>query len=518
MEANSDGQADLDMDSPHNTDTDNTKDSGKANNSTPVDTHTERGSLNEGFNIEIDPNETSHTKAPDVHESEVEKQAYPLTLAEILKSGPKPNKHNLNRGISGMTKKHAFVCKPLPDTALSLYVEATACVLNPDQIIAASRMNRNIVIFLDCVESVEIVCTHGLGINGEMIFPEPMVKTSTKVIISNIPPHLPNDVIYPILQPLGNIVSGIRPISLGIKNPKLKHVISFRRQVYILIKPGVLDDNQLKFNIEHDSHNFTVFVSKADVRCFKCGSLSHLQSACVPDSEKTPEKQITKTRTTQQNETHIEEGSSLSGDLPMHLRQSDSKSKNDANDFKTVSYRRTRKKVSPKTDGVRVRTPSPSTSSSRRSRSSDRPPDDIDKTHQPATDEGVNQTTEKHPCSVNEHEDNTDMESSEVDNSMDTEDNTSTVSHMSCLSNLSDFDPETNESWSSEFDKGLEILEATKSKKNQVQIALDIEPDPRTLVKCLKALRKYDLTSAQKQQLGRLLVKVLKHAKTFGHI
>lgn len=502
MEVHIDGSLDLENGQAggqaHNDEQASTKDSDSANNSTRADT--QGGSLNSGFNIDI-----PHDTVPDQNSGEP-KQPAAKSFTEALKSGLRSSRNRVRRGISGMTKKHAFVCKPLPDTALAEYVEATTDIVDADRIIAASRMNKNIVIFLDSVEDVELVCTSGLGINGEMVFPEPMVKTSTKVIISNIPPHLPNDVLYPIIEPLGNVVSGIRPISLGMKNPKLKHVVSFRRQVYILLHPGVLDGDQLRFNIEHDNHNFTVFVSRDEVRCFQCRSLGHVRSECTYQNEKTDT----------QNSHHegnidkqITESSNVSASTS---NKGASISNTDSEDFQTVSYRRKSKKDSSTTGGVRVRTPSPQSPSSKRSRSSDRPPECTSIQSQ-SKDDASNST---------QGNASTDVEASQLgEEPIDVDDQLSVISNASCFSRLSDFESDTvtDLSWDSEFDVGKEILEAAKGKKNPIPISLGILPDPRTLLKCLKSLRKcQDLTNAQKQQLGRLLVKVMKYVKSIGAI
>ena len=74
---------------------------------------------------------------------------------------------------------------------------------------------------------------------------------------------------------VGQIVSQIKPFPLGIKNPALRHVKSFRRQVSILMK-SPQDQIPAFFNISFQKQNYRIFVND-DVTCFKCKQHGHLQ-------------------------------------------------------------------------------------------------------------------------------------------------------------------------------------------------------------------------------------------------
>ena len=58
---------------------------------------------------------------------------------------------------------------------------------------------------------------------------------STRITVSGVPPFLPNIPVENELRRFGKLACGLRAVSLGCKDPKLKHVRSLRRQVFMLL-------------------------------------------------------------------------------------------------------------------------------------------------------------------------------------------------------------------------------------------------------------------------------------------
>ena len=74
-----------------------------------------------------------------------------------------------------------------------------------------------------------------------------LVTPSLKLILSNAPPppYIENDRLIPFIEQHGRIISDIRYLKTSLKGKELQHVVSFRRQVFILpFEPGV-DINSL---------------------------------------------------------------------------------------------------------------------------------------------------------------------------------------------------------------------------------------------------------------------------------
>uniref|UniRef100_A0A8C4QZK6 CCHC-type domain-containing protein n=1 Tax=Eptatretus burgeri TaxID=7764 RepID=A0A8C4QZK6_EPTBU len=86
-----------------------------------------------------------------------------------------------------------------------------------------------------------------------------------KIIVSNMPPFVSNQQLVSVLSRYGKIVSKISMIPLGCRHDKAMHVMSFRRQLY-LIKIG--------------NYDYQVWASSATLTCFLCGAFGHLKRFC----------------------------------------------------------------------------------------------------------------------------------------------------------------------------------------------------------------------------------------------
>lgn len=85
---------------------------------------------------------------------------------------------------------------------------------------------------------------------------------ATIVTISNVPPFTANE---GIKKELAQFVSVVTMISLSFKKPTLKHVMSFRRQVFMfLIWPTITLD--ALFCLEHGESLFMVFATTENLK------------------------------------------------------------------------------------------------------------------------------------------------------------------------------------------------------------------------------------------------------------
>ena len=73
-------------------------------------------------------------------------------------------------------------------------------------------------------------------------------------------------------------MSQVRPIPLGFKEKHLAHIMSFRRQVHVLVKPNITPPEYISFS--YFGNNYRVFLSTESVRCFACGEYGHISRAC----------------------------------------------------------------------------------------------------------------------------------------------------------------------------------------------------------------------------------------------
>lgn len=77
----------------------------------------------------------------------------------------------------------------------------------------------------------------------------------------------------------GKIASPFRAISLGCKNPALKHVVSFRRQVSMFLESPDRTLN-VSFRIKHEGGAYMIYATTGSLRCFVCGDVGHKREMC----------------------------------------------------------------------------------------------------------------------------------------------------------------------------------------------------------------------------------------------
>jgi hypothetical protein len=70
---------------------------------------------------------------------------------------------------------------------------AVAEIVDPDNIIDASKCDRQAKVFLKSEDLVNLVTAHGLAINGYFLDVHQIDKPSTNLIISGVPPFVSND-------------------------------------------------------------------------------------------------------------------------------------------------------------------------------------------------------------------------------------------------------------------------------------------------------------------------------------
>lgn len=183
------------------------------------------------------------------------------------------------RDFSRLTLGHG--CKCMPDATVSVEdcLLAMSVVVGGANIRSASRMNKAVVIFLSQSQMVDVVVESGLIIKDTFVPVMPLSSPSRKVVLSNVPPFVKNECLEQILQRYGKIVSPIKMISLGCKNPEIKHVMSFRRQAFMILNPQS-DPLNLSVKLNIENKDYTVFISSDSMRCFICNEFGHIRQTC----------------------------------------------------------------------------------------------------------------------------------------------------------------------------------------------------------------------------------------------
>ena len=152
---------------------------------------------------------------------------------------------------------------------------------------SAARMNSAVVIFLDRVEKVNRVIETGITVRDSFVTVLPLSQPATKVVLSNVPPFITDEFLSRELSRHGKVVSPIRKIMSGCRSPLLKHVVSHRRQLYMILNSRNEELN-LRFHVKVDDYDYVIFASSSVMKCFGCGEEGHTVKACPVRAEPAP--------------------------------------------------------------------------------------------------------------------------------------------------------------------------------------------------------------------------------------
>ena len=181
--------------------------------------------------------------------------------------------------IPGLTRKHGIKIASATHCSVEQCGLAVGEVVGYNSVKSAARMNSAVVIFVDSVDKVNTLVERGVVINGSFVSVSPLSTPSKRVTISNVPPFINDADLARELSRFGNIISPIKKLPSGCKSPLLKHVVSHRRQVLMILNKADEDIN-LVFSVRVDDFNYTVYANSGTLKCFKCGVEGHLARAC----------------------------------------------------------------------------------------------------------------------------------------------------------------------------------------------------------------------------------------------
>lgn len=178
---------------------------------------------------------------------------------------------------SSLSLRHGVRCVPVADASVEDVLVAVGEQIGFEKIVSASGMNKAIVIFVKEQCLVGRLIESGVWVSGVFCVISPLVSLSTKVPISNVPPFTPNCEIERELLRFGKLASGIKMIPLGCKNQALKHVPSFRRQVFMFLESSSLD---IYFRVQHEGKSYMIYVNTGSLKCYECGDIGHKKNVC----------------------------------------------------------------------------------------------------------------------------------------------------------------------------------------------------------------------------------------------
>lgn len=178
-----------------------------------------------------------------------------------------------------LSLRNGIRVQPDPTIPVETVLMTVGDLVGHSNLIYASRMNKGVVIFLKEERFVNQLIVSGVTVGGEYLQVSPLAVPSTRVIVSGVPPFIPNVLLEKELQRFGKLASGFKTVGLGCKHDKLKHVQSFRRQVFMFLNSAT-QTLEVSFRVKYEEGSYMVYASTGSMKCFECGDVGHKRASC----------------------------------------------------------------------------------------------------------------------------------------------------------------------------------------------------------------------------------------------
>lgn len=221
-------------------------------------------------------------------------------------------------------REQAIILNVNENLILDDYMSAVGNIVGPENVRAISRISNNrICIFLSSIQAVEnFVITHeNIEIKGYNIGVRRLITPAKRVILSNVCPSIPHSVLENLIKSIGyKTASSVSFLRIGTSNPLYNHVISFRRQVYVLPNNDIELPSSMQITYENVSYR--VFLTFDVLTCFLCKNTGHIANQCP---QQTPQNNTANTedRTSQNNLTNKENNTGKNGNIGINNKETD---------------------------------------------------------------------------------------------------------------------------------------------------------------------------------------------------
>ena len=179
-------------------------------------------------------------------------------------------------------KEHAIVLDAYEDITIKDYILGIGKALNSTNIRFASRIANNRICIYFAGKTFVDKLTSGnsnIFIKDRLISVRPLIMKIKRIILSNVCPIIPHNVILDAFKQMGNkTVSPFSFIRIRFIETGFTHKLSFCRQVYI--HPD--DVNKLPENLQvnYDETSYWILISTDNLKCFQCKREGHLAKHC----------------------------------------------------------------------------------------------------------------------------------------------------------------------------------------------------------------------------------------------
>lgn len=185
-------------------------------------------------------------------------------------------------------REQAIVLNVNENLQLIDYITAVGNLCEPKNILFASRIsNGRICIYLSSIKLVEdLVNTHEtIQIDNYNIGIRRLISPAKRLLLSNVVPSIPHYILENSIKSLGyKTTSPVSFLRIGTRNPLFSHVLSFRRQVYVL--PNEEVELPSSIEVTYEDVTYRIFLTFDVISCFLCKDTGHTANQCPQQNPK----------------------------------------------------------------------------------------------------------------------------------------------------------------------------------------------------------------------------------------
>lgn len=177
-------------------------------------------------------------------------------------------------------KEQSIILNALPNIPINKYILAVANIIDPSKITYAGKMSNNrICVCLKTKADADFITDHhkSITINNQNIIIRKFSSPSHRLVIWTFP-GIPNEYIINLLKLKGvNPVSDMFFMSAGVNDPRLAHVKSFHRYIFINEDHPIIPD---MINLTYENEQYKTYFTVEEKQCQNCGKFGHETEKC----------------------------------------------------------------------------------------------------------------------------------------------------------------------------------------------------------------------------------------------
>lgn len=182
--------------------------------------------------------------------------------------------------VSAPSKDQAIILDSIEGCTIDDYLDGIEKITDLTNVRFISKISGNrVCIYLNSANLVNKLVSEKVIVNLNVLSIRPYIEKNKRIVISNVSPHIPHEVISQSLASKGiSIVSQIHHMKASSSKPGRAHIMSFRRQAYIKEEDVHLLPDSLQ--IIHDETTHWIFLSTESANCFLCKQQGHIAKVC----------------------------------------------------------------------------------------------------------------------------------------------------------------------------------------------------------------------------------------------